>query len=36
MFTGMALARALFLILGPDNSPVASSIAMILPFGKGV
>ena len=33
MFTGMAVAIALFFILGPDNSPIASSIAMIVPFG---
>ena len=33
MFTGMALAIGLFFILGPDNSPVASTIAMIVPFG---
>ena len=33
MFTGMALAIGLFFILGPDNSPIASTIAMIVPFG---
>jgi SSS family solute:Na+ symporter len=33
MFTGMALAIGLFVILGPDNSPIASTIAMIVPFG---
>jgi SSS family solute:Na+ symporter len=32
MFTGMALAIGLFFILGPDNSPIASTIAMIAPF----
>ncbi len=32
MFTGMALAIGLFFILGPDNSPIASTIAMIVPF----
>jgi SSS family solute:Na+ symporter len=32
MLTGMALAIALFFILGPDNSPIASTIAMIMPF----
>lgn len=32
MFTGMSLAIGLFFILGPDNSPIASTIAMILPF----
>ena len=31
--TGMALAVGLFFILGPDNSPIASTIAMIAPFG---
>jgi SSS family solute:Na+ symporter len=33
MFTGIALAIGLFFILGPDNSPIASTIAMIVPFG---
>jgi SSS family solute:Na+ symporter len=33
MFTGMTLAIGLFFILGPDNSPIASTIAMIVPFG---
>jgi len=33
MFTGMILAIGLFFILGPDNSPIASTIAMIVPFG---
>jgi SSS family solute:Na+ symporter len=33
MFTGMVLAIGLFFILGPDNSPIASTIAMIVPFG---
>jgi SSS family solute:Na+ symporter len=33
MFTGMTLAIALFFILGPDNSPIASTIAMIVPLG---
>jgi hypothetical protein len=33
MFTGMILAIGLFFILGPDNSPIASTIAMIAPFG---
>ena len=32
MFTGMTLAIGLFFILGPDNSPIASTIAMIAPF----
>lgn len=32
MFTGMTLAIGLFFILGPDNSPIASTIAMIVPF----
>jgi SSS family solute:Na+ symporter len=33
MFTGAILAIGLFFILGPDNSPIASTIAMIVPFG---
>ncbi len=33
MFTGMALAIGLFFLMGPDNSPIASTIAMIVPFG---
>ncbi len=33
MGTGFALAIGLFFILGPDNSPIASTIAMIVPFG---
>jgi solute:Na+ symporter, SSS family len=32
MFTGMILAIGLFYKLGPANSPIASSIAMIVPF----
>lgn len=32
MATGMITAVALFFILGPANSPIASSVAMILPF----
>jgi len=32
MFTGLILAIALFFKLGPQNSPIASSIAMIVPF----
>jgi SSS family solute:Na+ symporter len=28
----MTLAIGLFFILGPDNSPIASTIAMIAPF----
>ena len=32
MFTGMALAIVLFFKLGPDKSPLAASIAMIVPF----
>lgn len=32
IFTGMVLAIGLFFILGPDNSPIASTIAMIVPF----
>lgn len=32
MFTGMTLAIVLFFKLGPNNSPIASSIAMIVPF----
>jgi SSS family solute:Na+ symporter len=32
MFTGLVTAISLFFILGPKMSPVASSIAMILPF----
>jgi solute:Na+ symporter, SSS family len=30
--TGAALAIALFFVLGPANSPIASTIAMIVPF----
>ena len=33
MITGMAIAIGLFFILGPDNSPIASTLAMIVPFG---
>jgi solute:Na+ symporter, SSS family len=33
MITGMALAIGLFYVLGKGNSPLASSIAMIVPFG---
>ena len=33
MATGFALAIVLFFALGPDNSPIASTIAMIVPFG---
>lgn len=32
MFTGVALAIILFYVLGPGKSPIASSIAMIVPF----
>jgi solute:Na+ symporter, SSS family len=32
MFTGLLLAIGLFYYLGPANSPIASSIAMIAPF----
>jgi SSS family solute:Na+ symporter len=32
MFTGMILAVVLFYKLGPSNSPIASSIAMVVPF----
>lgn len=32
MFTGLISSIALFFILGPANSPIASTIAMILPF----
>lgn len=32
MFTGMALAIVLFYKLGPANSPMASTIAMLVPF----
>lgn len=32
MFTGIALAIILFYVLGPGKSPIASSIAMIVPF----
>lgn len=32
MVTGMTLAITLFFILGPDKSPIASSLAMIVPF----
>lgn len=32
MFTGVALAIILFYVLGPAKSPIASSIAMIVPF----
>lgn len=32
MFTGMTLAIVLFFKLGPDKSPLAASIAMIVPF----
>jgi solute:Na+ symporter, SSS family len=33
MVTGAALGVVLFFLLGPDNSPIAASIAMIVPFG---
>jgi solute:Na+ symporter, SSS family len=33
MFTGLTLAIVLFFVMGPANSPLASSIAMIVPFG---
>ena len=33
MITGMTVAIVLFFVLGPDNSPIASTIAMIAPFG---
>jgi SSS family solute:Na+ symporter len=32
MATGLVLAIVLFFVLGPANSPLASSIAMIAPF----
>jgi SSS family solute:Na+ symporter len=32
MFTGLVLAISLFYILGPNNSPIASTIAMLVPF----
>ncbi len=32
IFTGLILAVSLFYILGPDRSPIASSIAMLVPF----
>jgi SSS family solute:Na+ symporter len=32
MLTGLVLAVSLFFILGPANSPIASTIAMIVPF----
>ncbi len=32
MLTGLVLAIALFFIMGPANSPIASSIAMLVPF----
>lgn len=32
ILTGLALSIGLFFILGPANSPIASSIAMIVPF----
>jgi SSS family solute:Na+ symporter len=32
MFTGITLAIVLFYVLGPANSPIASAIAMIVPF----
>jgi len=32
ILTGLILATSLFFILGPANSPIASSIAMIAPF----
>lgn len=32
MITGLTLAVALFFILGPSRSPIASTIAMIVPF----
>lgn len=32
MITGLTLSIALFFILGPSNSPIASTIAMIVPF----
>jgi len=33
MFTGVVLGIVLFFALGPDNSPISASIAMIVPFG---
>lgn len=33
MITGLSLAIILFFVLGPNKSPIASSIAMIVPFG---
>lgn len=32
MTSGLVLAISLFFILGPNNSPIASTIAMIVPF----
>ncbi len=32
MVSGLTLAIVLFFVLGPSNSPIASSIAMIVPF----
>jgi SSS family solute:Na+ symporter len=32
MFTGLTLGVVLFYVLGSDNSPIASAIAMIVPF----
>lgn len=32
MLTGLGLAVGLFFVLGPANSPIASAIAMIVPF----
>jgi len=32
MLTGLVLAISLFFIMGPSNSPIASSVAMIAPF----
>jgi SSS family solute:Na+ symporter len=33
MLTGLSLAIILFFVLGPEKSPIASSIAIIIPFG---
>ncbi len=32
MVTGLTLSIVLFYVLGPDNSPIAASLAMIVPF----
>ena len=32
IFAGMSVAIILFFVMGPDKSPIASSIAMIVPF----